>query len=344
MARGGINKALVKMALERLIAKGEHPSIDAIRIELGNTGSKTTISRYLTELNDESGSRLGGKSSLSDTLSELVGNLAARLHLEAEQIVEQAKEANLNIIGSLRAKVAASDQAQMEAKRQITILESQLASSEQSRLATTHESQGLLLKIERLTQELHDKDAQIAAKDTHIESLEEKHQHARLALEHYRESVKDQREQDQRRHETQIQQLQAEMRQLNQTISIKQTDVTQLNQANAQLSTEIREVRKQLTTLDGTATQLKLQLKASEDMVTTTSLQLAALTESNSKSIKEIEDLKEHLSFIDKASRALELELVSTKTELNVKSQLLESLSGELRNYLNQVQYNQLKG
>jgi len=332
MARGGINKALVKLALQRLSAKGEHPSIDAIRIELGNTGSKTTISRYLAELNEESTSRLGGKTSLSDTLSEFVGNLAEQLHREAEQIIEQAKEASVSTIEVLQAKVAVGDKAQLEAKRQITLLESQLALSEQSRLTANHESQELLLKIERLTQELHDKDAQIAAKDAHIESLEDKHQHARLALEHYRESVKDQREQDQRRHESQIQQLQAEIRQLNQTISIKQTDVTQLNQSNAQLSTELREVRKQLAALDSAATQLKLQLKASEDMGTTTNLKLAALTELNDKKIEEIEDLKEHLSFIDRTSRALELELVSTKTELNVKSQLLESLSGQLRN------------
>lgn len=332
MARGGINKALVKLALQRLAAKGEHPSIDAIRIELGNTGSKTTISRYLAELNEEAASRLGGKTSLSDTLSEFVSNLAEQLHREAEQIIEQAKEASASTIEVLQAKVAEGDKAQLEAKRQITLLESQLALSEQSRLTTNHESQELLLKIERLTQELHDKDAQVAAKDAHIESLEDKHQHARLALEHYRESVKDQREQDQRRHENQIQQLQAEIRQLNQTISIKQTDVTQLNQSNAQLSTELREVRKQLAALDSAATQLKLQLKASEDMGTTTNLKLAALTELNDKKIEEIEDLKEHLSFIDRTSRALELELVSTKTELNVKNQLLESLSNQFRN------------
>ena len=45
MARGGINKAVVQKARTALLARGEHPSIDAVRIELGNTGSKTTIHR-----------------------------------------------------------------------------------------------------------------------------------------------------------------------------------------------------------------------------------------------------------------------------------------------------------
>ncbi len=50
MARGGINKAVVQKARTALLARGEHPSIDTVRIELGNTGSKTTIHRYLKEL------------------------------------------------------------------------------------------------------------------------------------------------------------------------------------------------------------------------------------------------------------------------------------------------------
>lgn len=50
MARGGINKALVQKARDALQARGIRASIDAVRVELGNTGSKSTILRYLQEL------------------------------------------------------------------------------------------------------------------------------------------------------------------------------------------------------------------------------------------------------------------------------------------------------
>lgn len=50
MATGGINLALVRKAREALLSRGQNPSIDAIRIELGNTGSKTTIQRFLKEI------------------------------------------------------------------------------------------------------------------------------------------------------------------------------------------------------------------------------------------------------------------------------------------------------
>lgn len=82
-------------------------------------------------------------------------------------------------------------------------------------------------------------------RDGQIRSPEEKHQHARDALEHYRRASKEQREQEQRRHEAQVQQLQLEMRQLQQTLIVKQDELTQLNRDNARLLTEARQQQKE---------------------------------------------------------------------------------------------------
>ena len=50
MARAGLYKTEVQTARDSLIAQGKHPSVDAVRVALGNTGSKSTIHRYLKEL------------------------------------------------------------------------------------------------------------------------------------------------------------------------------------------------------------------------------------------------------------------------------------------------------
>ena len=76
MARGGINKAVVQIARQALLARGEHPSIDAVRVELGNTGSKSTIHRYLKELESEAVSRETPPATLSEQLTELIQQLA----------------------------------------------------------------------------------------------------------------------------------------------------------------------------------------------------------------------------------------------------------------------------
>ena len=80
-----------------------------------------------------------------------------------------------------------------------------------------------------MNQALADFELRLQDKDEQIRSLEEKHLHARDALEHYRQASKEQREQEQRRHETQVQQVQVELRQLQQTLIVKQDELTQIN-------------------------------------------------------------------------------------------------------------------
>ena len=56
MARSGLTKSQVRTIRDRLLADGRYPSVDAVRHALGDTGSKSTIHKYLKELGeDESG-------------------------------------------------------------------------------------------------------------------------------------------------------------------------------------------------------------------------------------------------------------------------------------------------
>lgn len=91
MARGGINKALVQKAYQAILARGGNPSIDAIRVELGNTGSKTTIHRYLKELEESSG-RDGAPLPLNEQLANLVGQLSDQLKADAQASVAKERE------------------------------------------------------------------------------------------------------------------------------------------------------------------------------------------------------------------------------------------------------------
>ncbi|MGL4507829.1 MAG: DNA-binding protein, partial [Aeromonas sobria] len=67
-----------------LLSQGIYPSIDAVRQELGNTGSKATIHRYLKEIGEEEGGKTGGKVAISEALQDLVARLAERLIQEGE--------------------------------------------------------------------------------------------------------------------------------------------------------------------------------------------------------------------------------------------------------------------
>lgn len=245
MARTGLYLSEVKKARDALIAQGRHPSVDAVRVALGNTGSKTTIHKYLKELEEDDGGT-GKKGAVSEALQDLVSRLAARLHEEANARIE-AVEARALEGSRVNAETLATLQKEMEA---VTAQRDGIAVAAQLELAEHGETRAAL-QFEAIAR--HTAEEQVAGlklrlveNDAHRQSLEEKHTHAREALEHYRQSVKEQRDQDQRRHEQQVQQLQAELRQLQQGLVVKQEDITRLNQEGARLVADIAHTQKSL--------------------------------------------------------------------------------------------------
>jgi chromosome segregation ATPase len=244
MARGGVNKAIVQKAREALLARGENPSIDAVRVELGNTGSKTTIHRYLKELDEVDQRRKAPQQGLSDELNELVARVAQRLAEEGEEQIEQALAASRAEKSELLEQLQASQDALRQLQQQFDIQCSAL-DTESAELQTCRTTlQAEQTRNARLSQSNLDLEARMKDKDEQIRSLEEKHLHARDALEHYRGAIKEQREQEQRRHEGQLQQVQMELRHLQQTLIIKQDELTQLNRDNERLLTEARQQQK----------------------------------------------------------------------------------------------------
>lgn len=244
MARGGINKAVVQKARTALLTRGEHPSIDAVRVELGNTGSKTTIHRYLKELEAADSGRGAVPLALSEQLANLVNQLADQLQEEAQASVAGEREQ----LGRERIDYQHRTR---QAESRIQLLEDQTALDAERLKAARHELQQLReqrqqaeIENARLQQANRDQEERLKDRDAQIHSLEEKHLHARNTLEHYRQASREQREQEQRRHESQAQQLQLEVRQLQQTLIVKQDELTQLNRDNERLITEARQLHR----------------------------------------------------------------------------------------------------
>lgn len=260
MARGGINKAIVQKAREALLARGENPSIDAVRVALGNTGSKTTIHRYLKEIEAFDPRPQASRDRLSDELSELVAGLLARLMEEGREATEQAQVLFDEQRTQLESALESRQGELVALQRQYEILQVTIT-AQTAELQTTHTSlQTEITRNARLSQNCTDLEVRVLEKDQQIRSLEEKHLHARDALEHYRNAIKEQREQEQRRHEGQLQQVQVELRQLQQIQVIKQEELTRLNRDNERLLSEARQSAKAVATRDDTIERLTGEL------------------------------------------------------------------------------------
>ncbi|MEC5207519.1 chromosome segregation ATPase [Vogesella perlucida] len=246
MARAGIYKSEVKKARDALLAQGKHPSIDAVRAELGNTGSKTTIHRYLKELEEEEGAGFGRGVAVSEAIQDLVGRLAQRLHEEAEARISELQARQAEQLAQRDAELAQltreNDGFSAQLQRTEVALQAEQAAHEQTRQA----QQAAILLNAQLEQQVAGLKERLAESAAHHQSLEDKHRHAREALEHYREAAKEQREQEQRRHEQQVQQLQAELRTLSQTLIVKQNALTHAYQDAARTGAELVATRKEL--------------------------------------------------------------------------------------------------
>ena len=246
MARGGVNKAVVQIARTAILARGEHPSIDAVRIEMGNTGSKTTIHRYLKEL-DETDSRRGvQQEQLGDELSELVARLAQRLKEQAQEPIDRAEAHYEQLKAELRDQLAQAQQDHLQLQKELDIQNTALQQETANLEATRSMLQTEQTRNAALNQACSDFELRLNDRDEQIRSLEEKHLHARDALEHYRSAVKEQREQEQRRHEGQLQQLQMELRQAQQSALVRQDEITQLHRDNERVLSESRALSKEL--------------------------------------------------------------------------------------------------
>jgi chromosome segregation ATPase len=284
MARGGVNKAVVQKARQSLLARGTYPSIDAVRVELGNTGSKTTIARYLKEIESYDPRPPSSRERMGEELSAMVESLLDRLMEEGNESIEQSRSAFDIERVELQAQIASLQTELIAARRQLDTQQAAIEAQTADLKTTQSSLQAEMTRNAGLNQRCTDLEALVSDRDKQIHSLEEKHVHARGTLEHYRQSVKEQRDQDQRRHESQLHEAQVEKRKLQETLVLKQDDLTRLNRDNERLLGESRQQTKSLHALEariqvltGEIRSLQLSEAKSVGVVEHLMLQVSAL-------------------------------------------------------------------
>jgi chromosome segregation ATPase len=267
MARGGIYKSEVLRARNNLLAQGKYPSIDAIRIELGNTGSKSTIQRYMKEIEEDESPRTKPAPSLSEELQRLLAPLAERLRIEALEEVErhraQHAEATAGAeraMAGLRAEMEALSQALAETRKQ--------AAEAQRRYEDAAVRLSAVSAERAAAQQLAaDLQIQLRAETEHRSSIETKYADARRSLEHFREAAKEQREREALAHENQVQFLQQDLHGLRSSLA----------QAREQLATVTESLNEKALALEAAQRDLFHAREKGSDMANI-ALRLAEVT------------------------------------------------------------------
>jgi len=329
MARGGVYKTEIEKARNALLAEGRHPSVDAVRVALGNTGSKTTIHRYLKELEAEDAAGVGGKFPISETLADLVSRLAGRLQEEADAKIAEAtaryETQRKELTAQLEQVRQEATSVRADQERTAMALREEQAQHEVTRQARLDAT----LRLRQLEERVSGLTARVAEHEAHAQSLEEKHTHAREALEHYRTSVKEQREQEQRRHEHQIQELQVALRQANEALTGKNHELLQLNRDNGRLTEHNARLGKEVQ-------QAQSAVRAAHDEVATLKPAVAELASLRATWSHDVQALERARLDLEVAAQALEREraarqeaegrAASTQARLDTLEEVLSKL------------------
>ena len=95
MARKGITFDQVANAAAAIKGRGSEPTIHAIRVELGNEGSYSTISQHLSKWRDDSASQVQARSLPPEAENAMmsamltVWNVATKIHTDEAEIMKQ---------------------------------------------------------------------------------------------------------------------------------------------------------------------------------------------------------------------------------------------------------------
>lgn len=339
MSRSGLTKSKIKQARDILISQNKYPSVDAVRIELGNTGSKSTIHKYLKELEEDEEQGIGQNLSVSETIQSLVIRLTEQLHIEANVEIEKIKE--LSQINEERFKEEIQALRNELSQTKMTLQECNVTIEEQhkiNKVLKTSLEQEIIAK-NRLEQQVVNLNESLEQNKEYLSNLEEKFKHAQQSLDHYRESVKEQRQQDLRRFDHQVQLLQAEIRQLQQTIVVKQDKLNEFTVENTKLTTELsisnESNKKCEKSIDDLGKQLE-QVKQHE-------ISLLSGLKSHQETIQKLEiqlsEITQEKNILDQHAKGLEKDL----TESKIKFETQQSMFTQLQFMLTEKQKVNLK-
>jgi DNA repair exonuclease SbcCD ATPase subunit len=328
MARAGIYKSEVLRARDKLLATGRHPSIDAVREELG-TGSKSTIHRYLKEIEEDEGGAAGTRVAVSEEIQDLVGRLAARVNEEAEERVTTAQNKHAEQLAQQQQAAAALKTEAQSTRQQLEHTQRSLADEKTAHGKTNETLRSKTLECTQLAQQVVDLQERVAAEERHRQSLEEKHQHARQALEHFRQSSKEQRDQDQRKQEQQVQYLQAEVRSVNETLAVKQQEAVHALQDNARLlgdlsraQGDLHQAQEEVRRLRPLKEELGFAQRRTEELGRRLVEQDAAVQQLGTSN----EQLQAKVDELLSAKQQLELALATARSSVTAQEQVVASL------------------
>ena len=242
MGRGGLTYIDVSKTADKLRNKGIIPTIDKIREVLG-TGSKTTIAHHLKRWKESTVEDLEYQSlpielakavkdlyeQLQAQASQKIAELEAKSQKEIDQLLQQLKQERENV-GVLKRNILNLEGNNNKLATQVTALENMVAELKQINTCVVADQNALTTKIQG-------KIKQIATLKEQLKSIE-------LNGEHYREMLKQQRDEEKLQFAHQLEALQQENKILKTKSIEANSQINTIKQENFALQSKVQHFEK----------------------------------------------------------------------------------------------------
>lgn len=306
MARGGVTFTEVDEAARYLQGLGQHPTVDAIRQQLG-TGSRTTLAEHLKRWK---ALQADGEGRLPQPLLTLVTGLWDSLQSLADQRIQENQSIAHQEVASLASQLQTAQQNEMKFKQERHQLQEALDTEQRAKSALVIQLQTLENSHDKLNTTYQSTLQQLEGAKQESQQLHKLVGQIQANLEHYQQAI----------HQQQLEQNLAKEKQH----ATYTQEILQFKSALDELNAKFNQNEKALI-----ASQLQLQ-QAEENHAT--------LTHRHEKLVTKYQETERAYILLEAREDLQQKQLQKLEAELLTAQQLSQSFGQQIAVYTNQLQ------
>ena len=237
MARAGILYSHVAKAAAQLAAAGKNPTVDNVREQLGDTGSKSTIAPLLKQWKAQRQGETAG-AGLPVDLLEAVKGVYERMQADAQHQVDLARAEHLAALGTVQEQLRQCQAHDGMLSQSAASLSIELAQTKEAlaRLQTAYQSEQIM--VATLRSDNAGMEQRLADRAAEVKALVEQLAQARVQFEHFQEAIAAQRLEDRQAFDRHTGRLEHDLASAQQHLMAQQTTLAQQDTQLVQLRAE----------------------------------------------------------------------------------------------------------
>ncbi|MFD1216668.1 DNA-binding protein [Microbulbifer celer] len=243
MARTGVGYIDIVNAAEALKERGEEPTVDRVRTELG-TGSKSTIAPLLKRWRAEAEGANVDTGGLPRELVDALKSLYESVQAQSAQEIQQAREECEEAVGNLERELAQVKSTLSERTQSLENVEQKLQASTEEGEELQRQLNQVRSALEKSEYQREEGSARIVELKAAVSELKAENRDVREHFEHYQQRTAEDRQQERDQARLAAEQARSQMANLSDQLALTNRKLTE---SEAQLELERQRIRE----LDG---------------------------------------------------------------------------------------------